>query len=626
MKTLLIPMMILALWTTALSAQAGHLDDYYLQQYGVSPGSALEKALLLTATEAGETAHCGTPLKHGLQRDWSQLEAATQAVLSKQLAAPVLSGEAILLSSRFRVHYATTGTDAPPPADLNSNGTPDWVETVAQTLEEVADTYAARGWKLAPTLTGTYDIYLRDLAADRIYGQTTSSQALPSAGFANAVASFIELDNDFLDPVFQNALGGTLTASQKALQSLQIAASHEYHHAIQYGYNFFFDVWYAEASATWQEDELYDNVNQIYNYLPNWFAGNGNLAIDIAADITTGGGYSRWLFNRYLAERHDTTQGSSIIRAAWEKLATLSSPGSGSDIPMVPVLENLLATTPFASSLGTEYTGFVKRIYLRDWPAGPPHTGDTSLIHSYSPRATYTTYPVLSSSTPLPGIVLPHYAFAFFKFTPSATVNNLTIAINKTSGIQTALFSKTASGIVEVTTASDGSYTVSGFASLNPASDEVVLMVANSTNVNNHQLSFSTSGVPASVTEPPNIPASSLSPVVAASFSGGGGGGCFIATAAYGSYLHPHVRLLRDFRDRWLVTNAPGRAFVALYYRISPPLADVIARHDSLGLLVRLLLTPLVLVLAYPLAASVSFGLALTGSLLFRQQRLHRGV
>ncbi|WP_417913208.1 SGNH/GDSL hydrolase family protein [Candidatus Electronema sp. TJ] len=74
---------------------------------------------------------------------------------------------------------------------------------------------------------------------------------------------------------------------------------------------------------------------------------------------------------------------------------------------------------------------------------------------------------------------------------------------------------------------------------------------------------------------------------------GGGGSGCFIATAAYGSALEPQVVLLRKFRDLRLLTNGPGRAFVAWYYQHSPPAADFIARHELLRLGVRAALMPL---------------------------------
>ena len=75
--------------------------------------------------------------------------------------------------------------------------------------------------------------------------------------------------------------------------------------------------------------------------------------------------------------------------------------------------------------------------------------------------------------------------------------------------------------------------------------------------------------------------------------SGGGGGGCFIATAAYGSYLHPHVRTFSILRDRYLLTNTQGRAFVKMYYKYSPPIADFISRHDGLKAMARIALLPL---------------------------------
>ena len=69
---------------------------------------------------------------------------------------------------------------------------------------------------------------------------------------------------------------------------------------------------------------------------------------------------------------------------------------------------------------------------------------------------------------------------------------------------------------------------------------------------------------------------------------------CFIATAAYGSKFEPAVVLLRHFRDAYLLTNTPGRAFVGFYYRNSPPVATYIAGNQALKALVRVALAPIV--------------------------------
>jgi hypothetical protein len=68
--------------------------------------------------------------------------------------------------------------------------------------------------------------------------------------------------------------------------------------------------------------------------------------------------------------------------------------------------------------------------------------------------------------------------------------------------------------------------------------------------------------------------------------------GCFIATAAYGYYSAPQVMALREFRDRYLLTNALGRAFVRWYYAYGPLGAEYMNSHPWLKPVMRAALMP----------------------------------
>lgn len=75
---------------------------------------------------------------------------------------------------------------------------------------------------------------------------------------------------------------------------------------------------------------------------------------------------------------------------------------------------------------------------------------------------------------------------------------------------------------------------------------------------------------------------------------------CFVATAAFGSYLDPHVFALRQFRDNVLAHSQAGRWFITNYYHYSPSLASYISNHATVRVISRILLTPVVFAVQYP--------------------------
>jgi hypothetical protein len=69
---------------------------------------------------------------------------------------------------------------------------------------------------------------------------------------------------------------------------------------------------------------------------------------------------------------------------------------------------------------------------------------------------------------------------------------------------------------------------------------------------------------------------------------------CFVATACYGSGDTEPVRVLRKFRDCYLIRSSDGRQWIAGYYIVGPRLAGVISKKEVLKSLTRQCLQPIV--------------------------------
>ncbi len=169
----------------------------------------------------------------------------------------------------FRIHYSTSGTDAVDNTDSDSDGIPDYVEQVAEAFQQTADKEITElGFTRPPGDSNNggsnnYDIYLENMQSG-YYAITYADAWVQDNPFSqateiNAWSSYIVMRNNYTG--FPNT----------ELENIQVTAAHEFFHAIQYGYDGWEEIWLLEATAVLMEEVVFDDVNDCYQYMPNWF-------------------------------------------------------------------------------------------------------------------------------------------------------------------------------------------------------------------------------------------------------------------------------------------------------------------------------------------------------------------
>ena len=182
-------------------------------------------------------------------------------------------------SEYFRFHYSTSGAHAVDTKDIDNNLRPDYVEEVIKVFDYVADKlHNEMGYTRPPSDgyysstrdkggSNHYDIYIRSIPS-KYYGYVQPEEYSQGNGDnerselrneKNAFTSYMAIRNNYKK------------FSLSELENIKVTAAHEYFHAIQFGYDGWEKPWLLEASAIWMEEEIYDEINDCYQYMKDWF-------------------------------------------------------------------------------------------------------------------------------------------------------------------------------------------------------------------------------------------------------------------------------------------------------------------------------------------------------------------
>ena len=309
------------------------------------------------------------------------------------------------------VHWAETGPEATDPA---------YAAEVLETVNDIHETYVDAGYKAPLADDGLggndlTDVYIANIG-DYAYGYCNTD--LPPGEYVegHAVYAFCVLDNDYSIEEFGDANTPT--------EFMQVTAAHEYFHAVQAAYDWEEDFWLLEATATWVEDEFYDDINDNVGYLPYGQLGgaesSGGYPISgpgISLDRMNFNAYGNWIWFRYLTEKFTAEQGDlpTLVRDIWD--AADSTNGAANDQYSLQAIDSVLGDR--GTSLEQEYASFAVENNT------PAETYDEGAEQGYpTPDHAFATIALTPrKSTTTKVIQLDHMTSGTGAFTPSSAMN-----------------------------------------------------------------------------------------------------------------------------------------------------------------------------------------------------------
>ncbi|MGA7160235.1 MAG: MXAN_6640 family putative metalloprotease [Bacteroidota bacterium] len=327
---------------------------------------------------------CGLPVISYAIKNRDRLNPEVRFALDNILTRPTTQKS--ILSGHFRVHYDTTGSDAPAMLDSLYQPIPGSADQYADSVASIAnycETFETQVLGYLPSPSDgdagggpEYDIYIASplVLGPGGYGQTNPDSILVSKPDGGTYTSFIEIDNtfDWVNPPVN-----------RGMPALRVTLAHELHHSIQignYGYwtgppdlshNTY--IFFYELTSTWIEDVVFPDVK---DYLQYTSGSDGHFAEPWVSFNSDGNiMYSRAIWAHFIAKRF----GRNAMLRSWEEI---------SSAPPLQAIDRALSKPPYNSNFKNAFA---------EWTVWNYFTGARSDSLLYYPEG--SSYPEIASST-----------------------------------------------------------------------------------------------------------------------------------------------------------------------------------------------------------------------------------
>ncbi len=374
--------------------------------------------LPMTFALGGDRIKCGTAIVEEARQKLDTLPTGLRGEIETFLVRPTLNS--YIDTAHFRVHYSTSGTNM---IYLWPNTA--YRDSVMASCEKSYNFDVNHGWQAPPSDGGNgggtnlIDCYVDNLSG--VYGVTYSETPVPG-GFPSDYTAYFVIDNDY------TGFGYT----DRTLP-MKVTVAHEYHHVVQMGYTIG-NNWWMENMATFMEDEIYDEINDNYQYLSCYMSQPYKKASTFNGCFE----YACFIWPTFLKENW----AHSVVRDVQYCAATTN---------VFTCFDNVLGGQSPASSYSAalaEWQTWNFYTWMRD---DGGHYIEGANYHSLmAPDQTFATYPQLNkhpNSTKMPEAT----GASAMKFTRNtqSTDNRLTITFDGPACTeQVVLIAKEASGVV----------------------------------------------------------------------------------------------------------------------------------------------------------------------------------